>query len=173
MGRGWALLLLCLGLADLAWLNYSLYPTYRAQQRGQPQNPVVLAAGVAPPRAPQAVELSALEPALILPFEGGGYMSRQSHQDLRLLALRLAQRGNYRVELRGHAEPGLPAKRALAQSKKRAHFVQDLLLQVGLDSSRIEVRAVGSREPRAGQNAKGAPLPQRRVEIRVMELVSQ
>lgn len=175
MSKSWALLLLALGLADVAWLNFSLYPSYQAQQRLQAKRPSsgVLQAGVVTPLGDRASEFEALPPALVLPFEGVGYMSRQSHQDLRLMALRLAQRGNYWIELRGHAEPGAPAKRALAQSKKRAHFVRDLLLQVGLDPARIAVRAVGSREPRAGQDAKGAPLTQRRVEIRVLELVSQ
>lgn len=171
MRRLVSILLLSVGVANLVWLNRTLYPRYQASQA-----PALAAAGFWTDPSPTAkqdrikwlhTELNAQPPFLDLTFETRSpntwTLTRYSVAQLQHFAVQLAGRGNdYWVQLRGLCD-GSEKERELTE--QRAQRVRALLVESGLQAKRILVAESASE-------AIG-PKAAKRVQLRVLEVQTQ
>lgn len=190
MRRLISITLLCLGAANLVWLNNSVYPRYqewRASAQGAGEG------GVLSQHAVGRVEPSWIngqldrQPAfLVLPFDvqrkpevkvAGGGLSKLSVAQIQNLAVQLAKRGdNYWVQVRGFGDAELDAGAMSERRRLRAQKTRDLLVQSGLVASRVLVVSETRQSPPSGSDhdpTNPASSPTRRVEIRVLEVQTQ
>lgn len=176
-----SVLLLCLGVANLVWLNGQIYPHYRGP------SPRSKSASLVPESALSETgeidqgwmktQLSRQPAFVVLPFEKAGYLPKLHLAQIRNFALELAKRqGNYWVLVSGAPDPEIESKRADAQSQQRVAFVRDLLVQSGLKRERVlldpQRKRVPSRVGQAGQETR-AEHAHLLLDIRVLEVQSQ
>lgn len=176
--------LLCLGVANLVWLNGLIYPRYRGQPSRSGAGAVVPERVIAEDgEIDQAWMKSQLElqtAFVVLPFEAAGYLPKLYLAQIRNFAIELVKRkSNYWVLVSGSPEASSDPKRALRQSQQRVSFVRDLLVQSGLHASRVLME--GNRGKLASRPLvqAGVASPDSRkqqhllLEIRVLEVQSQ
>lgn len=115
-----------------------------------------------------------------LPFDPAGYLPKVYLAQIRNFAIELVKReSNYWVLVSGSPESSSDPKRALRQSQQRVSFVRDLLVQSGLNASRVLIDGNrGELAPRAFVRAGVASPDSKKqqhlvLEIRVLEVQSQ
>ena len=113
-----------------------------------------------------ATALAGLEP---ISFPSGSTsVAGGAEVQLRAVAHLVAQAPSVRIELRGHADRRGPARVNQRIARERAEAVRDALIELGVDSMRMNVVGVGAQEPArlgAGPESHAA---NRRVEIHLL-----
>lgn len=176
--------LLCLGVANLVWLNGQIYPSYRGLP-SRSSTAAMVPEGVISEsgeidQAWMKAQLERQTAFVALPFEPAGYLPKLYLAQIRNFALELVKRGgNYWVLVSGSPDPSSEPERGMRQSQQRVSFVRDLLVQSGLRSSRVltdgqRARRAGSAPVQAGVGASDRPgRGHLLLEIRVLEVQSQ
>ena len=80
----------------------------------------------------------------------------------------LDENTNAKIIIEGHASSDGSAQYNDALSLRRAESVQAKLIELGADSSRIEVKSFGESMPVDGDNSRQARAKNRRVEFKSM-----
>lgn len=189
--------LVLVGVAELAWMNVSLYPeVWNSSAKADPQTVVastqsetsVAQAGLVASRRPvpraeeqtQHVEDATdhpsagfanaqLEASFLFAKIGSAKPSVRERRKIRHLARKLTELDPRAVEVRGHSDSQGSRADNLLLSRSRAAAVTQLLVAGGVDPQRIFTTGVGSSEPvRPFAHGRARRL-NRRVEIRILK----
>ncbi len=94
----------------------------------------------------------------------------ESYVELDRLVKILNDNPNMKIEIRGHTDNRGDPDELMKLSRQRAVAVRNYLIQQGIDSTRLTVKAFGGSKPVTNSNSEQARAKNRRVEFKILEL---
>ena len=167
------------GGADLLLLNVAVFPELgeavaapsAVPSGDRPSQPAGSASGAGPSELPSATQPSARPPLppgifLTLSFESESFeLTTDTRRHADALALELKLDDELAVRLDGYTDTRGDTFFNQDLSMRRAEAVRDHLVAAGVEEKRIEVRGLGSTNPRTGDASAEAQAVNRRVEV--------
>lgn len=105
----------------------------------------------------------------VLFYRGSANLVEGSEKEIQLLAETMRQNPNMEIFLEGHTDNRGNFDLNLELSQQRVAVVEDLLIRMGVDASRIDGKGYGGTKPIASNDAERTRMLNRRVEFTVVK----